>query len=76
METVISHVVNRLKLVCVLAIGAVQIHDFGTRGKRLLGSELAFVHFYLILERVAKYSTKQSLPLYNPFKLDADISRN
>ena len=41
-----------------------------------LNSELAFVHFYLILDRVPKYSNKQSLPLYNPFKLDAEISRN
>ena len=43
--------------------------------KHLLGSELAFMHFYLILDRVPKYSTKQSLPLYNPFKLNAEISR-
>ena len=36
----------------------------------MLGSELAFVHFYLILDGVPKYSSKQWLPLYNPFKLD------
>ena len=51
------------------------MHDVATREERLLGSELAFVHFYLVLDRVPKYSTKQSLPLYNPFKLDAEISR-
>ena len=53
------------------------MHDVATREKRLLGTELAFVHFYLglILDRVPKYSTKHSLPLYNPFKLDAEISR-
>ena len=71
----ISHIVKRLKLVCVFAIGAVPIHDVATREKRLLGSELAFVYFYLILDRIPKYSTKQSLPVYNPFKLDAEISR-
>ena len=56
-------------------IGAVPIHDVATQEKHLLGSELARMHFYLILDRIPKYSTKQSLPLYNPFKLDAEISR-
>ena len=69
-KTGISHIVKLLKLVCAFAIGAVPINDVATREK------LAFVHFYLILDRVPKYSTKQSLPLYNPFKLDAEISRN
>ena len=54
-----------LKLFCALAIGDAPIHDVVTREKRLLGSEHAFVHFYLIPDRVPKYSTKQSLPLYN-----------
>ena len=67
-KTGISHIVKRLKLVCVFAIGAVPIHDVATRDKRLLGSELAFMHYYLNLDRVPKYSTKQSLPLYNPFR--------
>ena len=67
-KTGISHIVKRLKLVCVFAIGADPIHDVATQEKRLPGSELAFVHFYLILDRVPKYSTKQSLPLYNPFR--------
>ena len=74
-KTGISHIVKLLKLGCVFTIGAVPIHDVATREKHLLGSELVFMHFYLILDRVPKYSTKQSLPLYNPFKLDAEISR-
>ena len=74
-KTGISHIVKLLKLVCVFAIGAVPIHDVVTREKHLLGSELAFMHFYLILDCVPQYSTKQLLPLYNPFKLDAEISR-
>ena len=74
-KTGIYHIVKLLKLVCVFAIGAVPIHDVATREKHLLGSDLAFMHLYLILDRVPKYSTKQSLPLYNPFKLDAEISR-
>ena len=65
-KTGISHIVKLLKLVCVFAIGAVPVHDVATREKYLLGSELAFMHFYLIVDRVPKYSTKQSLPLYNP----------
>ena len=69
-KTGISHIFKLLKLVCVFAIGAVPIHDVATREKHLLGSELAFMHFYLILDRVPKYSTKQSLPLYNTFRLD------
>ena len=60
-KTGISHIVKMLKLVCVFAIGAVPIHDVATREKRFLGSELVFVHFYLILDRVPKYSNKQSL---------------
>ena len=55
---------------------AVPIHDVATREEHLLGYELAFVHFYLILDHVPKYSITQSLHLYNPFKLDAGISRN
>ncbi len=55
---------------------AVPIHDVATREKHLLSSELAFVNFYLILDHVPKYSITQSLHLYNPFKLDAGISRN
>ena len=55
---------------------AVPIHDVAIREKHLLGSELAFVNFYLILDHVPKYSITQSLHLYNPFKLDAGISRN
>ena len=39
-------------------------------------SEHAFVHFYLILDRVPKLSTTQSLHLYNPFNQDTEISRN
>ena len=65
-----------LKLVCIFVIGAVPIHDVATREKLLLGSELAFVHCYVILDRVPKYAITQSLHLYNPFKLDAEISRN
>ena len=65
-----------LELVSVFAIGAVPIHDVAAREKRLLGSELAFVHFYLILDHVPKYSITQSFHLYNPFELDAEISRN
>ena len=75
-KTEISHIVKRLKLACVFAIGAVPIHDIAKREKRLLGSELAFVHFYLILDRVPTYSITQSHNLHNPFKLDAEISRN
>ena len=63
-------IVKLLKLVYVFAIVAVPIHDVATREKRLLGSELACVHFYLILYRVPKYSTKHSLPLCNPFWRD------
>ena len=70
------HIVKLLKLVCVFAVGAVPIHDAATREKRLLGSELAFVNFYLILDSVPKYFITQSLHLYNPFKLEAAISRN
>ena len=55
---------------------AVPIHNVAIREKHLLGSELAFVNFYLILDHVPKYSITQSLHLYNPFKLDAGISRN
>ena len=55
---------------------AVPIHDVATREKHMLGSELAFVNYYLILDHVPKYSIIQSLHLYNPFKLDAGISRN
>ena len=32
-----------------------------------LAVSMRFVHFLQILDRVPKYSTKQSLPLYNPF---------
>ena len=71
-KTGISHIVKRLKLVCVFAIGAVQIHD--VTGEAFAWSELAFVHFYLILDGVPKYSITQSLHLYNPFKLDAEIT--
>ena len=52
------------------------MHDVATREKRFLGSELAFVHCYLILDRVQKYSNPQWLHLYNPSKLDEEISRN
>ena len=76
MGIVVSCIVKMLELVCALAIGDAPIHDVATREKRLLGSGHAFVHFYLILDRVQKYSTKQSLHLCNPFKLDAGISRN
>ena len=72
----ILYIVKLLKCVCFFATGAVPIHDVATREKRLLGSELAFVHVYLILDRVPKYSISQLLHLYNPFKLDAVISRN
>ena len=65
-----------LKLVCALAIGDAPIHDVTTREKRLLGSERAFVHLYLIVDRVPKYSTKQSLHLCNHLKLDAESSCN
>ena len=40
------------------------MHDVATRVKRMFGSEHAFVNFYLNLDRVPKYSTKQSLHLY------------
>ena len=68
--------VKLLQLVCIFAIVVVPIHDVATPKKRLLGSELASVHFYLIRDRVPKYSITQSLHLYKPFKLDAEISRN
>ena len=58
-----------LKLCCVFAIGAVPIHDVATREKRMLGRELAFVHFYLILDRVQKYAITQSLHLYISFDM-------
>ena len=58
-----------LKLVCALVIWDAPIHDVAAREKHLIGSEHAFCAFYLILDRVPKYSTKQQLPLYNPFKL-------
>ena len=79
-KTGISHIVKRLKLVCVFAIGLSQFmtSPYGRRirEKHLLGSELAFVNVYLILDHVPKYSITQSLHPYNPFKLDAGISRN
>ena len=46
-KTGMAHIIKLLKLVCIFAIGAVAIHDVVTREKRLLGSELAFVHFYV-----------------------------
>ena len=42
----------------------------------MLGTDGVFAHFDLHLDRVAKYSNKQSLHLYNAFELDAEISRN
>ena len=65
-----------LTLLCALTIGDAPIHDVATREKRLLCSEHAFVHFYLLLDRIPKYSPKQSLHLCNHFKLDSEISRN
>ena len=54
----------------------VAIREANTGEAILLGSELAFVNVYLILDHVPKYSITQSLHPYNPFKLDAGISRN
>ena len=65
------HIVKLLKLVFVFAIGVVPIHDVATREKRLFGCERC-----IILDRIPKYSTTQSLHMYNPFKQDAEISRN
>ena len=38
-------------------------------------NEHAFVHCYLILDRVPKLSTTQSLHLHNPFNQDTEISQ-
>ena len=59
------YTLSNFNLVCDLAIGAVPIDDAATREKRLFGSEHTFGYFDLILDRVPKYSIKQSLLEYS-----------
>ncbi len=69
---------NRDPVLSRIMVKLLTIHDVAPQvgEKRSLGSELPFVHFYIIIYRVPKYSITQSLHLYNPFKLDAGINRN